>query len=137
MERLEDLMQIIDELRALPDDETILVEGIRDREALRILGIEGSITVLNDGRSIVETCEDMGRSYSMVHILTDWDRKGGQLGRMVAEQLRALGMKYSMEERKKIAYLCKKDIKDVESLPELIIRLEREEGITTHRWIRA
>ncbi len=135
MERLEELMLVIEELRALPDDETIVVEGIRDRDALRSLGIQGSITVLNDGHSIVETCEMMERSYSMVHILTDWDRKGGQLGRMLVEQLSALGMKYSMEERRKIAYLCKKDIKDVESLPELIIRLEKEKGATTGLWI--
>ncbi len=130
--RLEEIMKVIDDLSSISDEETILVEGIRDMDALRSLGISGNITVLNHGKSIVETCELVAESFSAVHILTDWDRKGGILGRMVIEQLKALGVSYSMEERKKISYLCKKYIKDVESLPELIIRLSS--GATTYLW---
>ena len=136
VERTEELMQVIQQLMEIPEDETIVVEGLRDRDALRFLGIEGNITVLNDGHSIVETCESMAESYSVVHILTDWDRKGGQLGRKIIDHLKALGVRYSMEERRKLAYLCKKDIKDVESLPDFIEKIEREEGITTRLWKR-
>lgn len=131
VEILVELLDIIDELREIPEDEAIIVEGRKDREALRILGITGNIEVLNDGHSIVETCEMLSEEYSFIHILTDWDRKGGQIGRKITEQLRALGVRYSMEERRKMAYLCRKEIKDVESLPELIIRL-KEEQLTTH-----
>ncbi len=122
-ERAEDIMEVIDELRELGNRETIVVEGSRDRDALRILGITGSITVLNDGHSIVETCEMMSREFEKVYIMMDWDRKGGELSRVLTEQLTALGTHWSMEERRKIASLCKKDIKDVESIPILLERL--------------
>ncbi len=122
-DRAEDIMKVIDDLRDIGNEETIIVEGSRDKDALRILGITGNITVLNDGHSIVETCEMMSREFEKVYILTDWDRKGGELSRVLTEQLTALGTHWSMEERKRIAYLCKKDIKDVESIPILLKRL--------------
>ncbi len=119
----ERINEVLDELREIGDDETILVEGDKDRDALRSLGVTGSITVLNDGHSMVETSEMLSRSFEKVYIMTDWDRKGGQLGRALSEQLTALGVAFSTEERRKMAYLCKKDIKDVESLPALLERI--------------
>ncbi len=57
-------------------------------------------------------------------ILTDWDRTGGRLARTLSEAFDANGLKYDLEFRKQLAYLCKKDIKDVQGLPRVLDNLE-------------
>lgn len=124
-ERAESINELLKQLREINENETIVVEGDKDRDALRRFGIK-NITVLNGGSSIVETAEMLSRSFEKVYIMTDWDRKGGQLGRALSKQLTALGVDFSTEERRKLASLCKKDIKDVESLPALMDRIGGE-----------
>ncbi len=115
-ENLVEAMLVIDGLRNLEPEWIILVEGNRDRESLRNLGVRGDIYVINDGKSGIETSEIIARKYRGAIILTDWDRTGGRLARSLREQLEALDVRCSMEERKKLAFLCKKEIKDVEAL---------------------
>ena len=116
----ESIIRVIDGLKSPENGTVILVEGVRDRDSLIMLGVESDIYVLNNGKSTVETSEILAERYEKVVIMTDWDRTGGRLARAFSEQLGALGMEYSLEERKKLSFLCKKDIKDVESLYEYI-----------------
>ena len=112
------IIRVIDGLKSPENGTVILVEGVRDRDSLIMLGVESDIYVLNNGKSTVETSEILAERYEKVVIMTDWDRTGGRLARAFSEQLGALSMEYSLEERKKLSFLCKKDIKDVESLYE-------------------
>ena len=115
---IESVISIVEGLKGLSTAEVILVEGEKDRLSLRKLDIESDIYVINNGKTVVENSEIMAERYSKVIILTDWDRTGGRLARLFSEQLKALGLEYSIEERKKLSLLCKKEIKDVESLHE-------------------
>ena len=117
-EDAEAVREVVKKLSELGPETVILVEGKRDREALIGLGVHSEIYVINDGKSVVETSEIISRRYRSVVILTDWDRTGGRLARAFAEQFVSLGVDYSLEERKELAFLCKKEIKDVESLAE-------------------
>jgi 5S rRNA maturation endonuclease (ribonuclease M5) len=128
-ERLEELTELIDELRMRNETAPILVEGDKDIRSLRALGIEGEILSINTGSSIFNFCEELSRKYSEVVILTDWDRKGGHLCRVLKEDLESNDVKYDDRIRARLAYLSRRDVKDVEGLAKLIENLRRK---TTH-----
>ena len=111
-----EMLLVIESISSLDSDEVIIVEGEKDRVSLRNLGVASEIYVINDGKSIVETSEILARKYHRAIILMDWDRTGGRLARALSEQFISLGMEFSLKERKELSFLCKKDIKDVESL---------------------
>jgi 5S rRNA maturation endonuclease (ribonuclease M5) len=123
---LEELTSILDELRDRPEDAVILVEGQKDRGALIALGIGGEVWHIQGGGSIFSIAEDLARQMKKAIILTDWDRKGGQLCHLVRESLKANGVSYDDTLRKRLVHISKKDIKDIESLPCLYSRLVAE-----------
>ena len=123
---LEDLSSILDELKDRPKDAVILVEGLKDRGALIALGIGGDIRLIQGGGSIFSVAEDLVLQKKSAIILTDWDRKGGQLCRLIRQALKANGISYDDSLRMRLVRISKKDIKDIESLPSLYSRLVTE-----------
>ncbi|RLF49903.1 MAG: topoisomerase [Thermoplasmata archaeon] len=123
---LEELEKTIDEMIELNKSIPVIVEGDRDVAALRRVGVVGKIIVINTGLSIEVLCETIAREYDEVIILTDWDRKGGMLARRLRELLLANGTKCNESIRAKLSFICKRSIKDVESLPQYIERLREE-----------
>jgi len=120
LDTLEETLKEMDEAsRLMP----VIVEGLKDRIALRSLGVNGNVVVLNDGTSILATCEKIAKQWTAAIIFTDWDQKGGELAHALAENLGALGISYDTEYRANVSMIAKKDIKDVEGLPALIRRL--------------
>ena len=128
-ERLEHVMKAIDELEAMSEQMPVVVEGLRDVEALRLLGIEKNVVSLSRGMSIFALCETLSKDWDSVLILTDWDRKGGRLARKLREALMANGAKPIETIRTQLAYLVKKDVKDIESLPTYLRRLRNQAGL--------
>ena len=122
-ETLEQLEETLDELDQASRIMPIIVEGLKDRMALRSLNINGNVIILNDGDSVFGTCEKLSRSWGAAIILTDWDTKGGQLAHQIMDALHACGISYDSEYRATISRLVKKEVKDVEGLPPLIRRL--------------
>jgi 5S rRNA maturation endonuclease (ribonuclease M5) len=102
----------------------IIVEGEADVRALRELGLTGEILPINTGQPIFNFCEEVARKYSKVLILTDWDRKGGHLCKILSEDLKANDVYYETKLRAKLAGYCKKETKDVEGLTSCVQRLE-------------
>jgi len=125
-ETLEDLDRLIEELRERPENSTLLVEGRKDRAALWLLGIEGEIMTIQNGKRIFQVAEGLAEEGKEAIILTDWDRKGGQFCRLLKNALRANGVIYDDTKRAKLVRLSKKDIKDVESLPAFMSHLVSE-----------
>ena len=124
-ERLEELENLIDELILENSETPVIVEGRKDERTLRRLGLEGPILRLNKGVSVFSTCEEVSKKHNKVILLTDWDRRGGHLAKLLREGLEANGVKYDDDIRARIAVLTKKDIKDVESLARHLNRLKR------------
>jgi 5S rRNA maturation endonuclease (ribonuclease M5) len=118
--RLDDILSALDELFDINESVPILVEGKKDIDALRSLGIKGVIISYNRGKTIMNTCEELALKYAEIIILTDWDRKGGILARELKRCLESSGVRPNSEYRARLAYLCKKEIKDVESLARYI-----------------
>ena len=127
-ERLEQLEKVFEELVDLSADAPIIVEGIRDAGALSRLGIEKNVVTLNRGVSILTFCEQISRQSKKAIVLTDWDRRGGQLARMLKESLMANGVEVIDSIRTQIVILSKKEVKDVESMPTFIERLRARDA---------
>ena len=124
-ERLRRLDEILDRIQSMSSDHVILVEGKNDRRSLLDLNLSlHTIEVQRDGGPL-RAAEMVYESGKKAIILTDWDDRGDRLAKDLSEQLSALCIPYDMNIRKDLRDICIKDIKDVESLHSLYVRLER------------
>ena len=113
------LIELKDENKTIP----ILVEGDKDIEALHKLRISGKIIRLNRGISITNFCDIIAKRHNKIIILTDWDKKGGQLCYKLKKNL--IGrVDCNTDYRKKIAQ--KTTIKTVEGLPSWIETIRKK-----------
>ena len=122
--RLEKVEKIIESLKILNQDYPVIVEGKKDEHTLRSLGLNG--TIIKIVGPISKLCEQISKEYKKVILLTDWDKKGGSICRNLKNYLNANSVKYDDRVRAEIALLCKKEIKDVESLFTYIKNLRRK-----------
>jgi len=120
---------IIEELKICAEQGMpILIEGKKDEKALKKLGINGTfIKVSGSGLKLFEIAEKSVKLSSKVIILTDFDKKGEQLAKRLAEDIQSLGSYPNLEIRRKIMGITRKFIKDIESLPRHMEQLELEE----------
>ncbi|HDP96846.1 MAG TPA: hypothetical protein ENN25_04040 [Euryarchaeota archaeon] len=124
-DRLDRLEKIIDELAERSRVEVIVVEGMRDIEALRKLAVFGNIRSLQVGNSVMNFCEHLSKEYERFIIMTDWDRKGGQFAHLLRKAIESCGARYDDSLRANIARLTKKSVKDVQGLPGFIESLQK------------
>ena len=122
-ERLEMIDVLLDELSEKAEDSVILIEGLKDRAALgRLLGEFRCIMVQREGGPL-RAAESLYESGDSAIILTDWDSKGEAIAADLEHHLTALGVTYDNSIRRRLGDLCRKDIKDIESLDSLYARL--------------
>jgi 5S rRNA maturation endonuclease (ribonuclease M5) len=126
IERAERLRDIIAALCEVNKRFPVIVEGKKDAIALKKLGLAGNIITLHSGKNLYDFCEDIIERFSRVVILLDWDTKGESLYKTIGTNLRGHWEEFSAF-RGVIKILCQKDIKDVEGIPKLLLRLEGNE----------
>src|SRR2546427_10142806 len=90
-ETYEDLVEVIADLAEANLEVPVIVEGERDVRSLRALGLQGEILSLNAGVSMFHLAESYSRRLRKAIILTDWDRRGGQLCRLLMDAFEANG----------------------------------------------
>ncbi len=123
IERLEKLEELILELKNLSDAGAIIVvEGRKDVESLRSLGINGEVK-LSSQQPLLDFTEKLSRSGKEIVLLTDWDRKGGMVASKITDYLHAYSIIPNMDIRARIGFLVKKRIKDIESLSKYMGKL--------------
>jgi len=125
-ERSARLREVFDELQELNKKIPVIVEGKKDALALRNLGLMGDIIILHNGQDIYGFCDDVSRRHNRVILLLDWDRKGDDLNRILAHNLKGHWEEFSSY-RELLKILCQKEIKDIEGIPALLKRLEGHE----------
>ncbi|MFZ3050658.1 MAG: topoisomerase, partial [Methanothrix sp.] len=86
------------------------------------LGLTGPV-IMASCRSALDLAEDAARSYRDIIILTDWDRKGDEMARIIELHLWSVGSRPDTEIRSRIKKLVRKEIKDVESLHRYMERM--------------
>jgi 5S rRNA maturation endonuclease (ribonuclease M5) len=122
-DRLKLLSDILDDLANRDSDQVILVEGLKDRSGLKLLGVEGEMILVQTRDGIFHVAEQLAKENKRAIILTDWDRKGGHLCRLLREALTANAVPYDDKIRGRLAKVSIGEIKDVESLPSYFSRL--------------
>jgi len=125
LEALEELIASL--LEASGQGAAVIVEGRRDEQALRALGLSGPV-IMASRRSALDLAEDAARSFSQIILLTDWDGKGDEMCRMIERHLRSLGARPDADLRSRLKKLVKKEIKDVESLSRYTERMRGQYG---------
>lgn len=125
-ERSARLREVFDELQELNKRVPVIVEGKRDASALRTLGLMGDIVILHNGQDIDEFCDHIARKHERVILLLDWDKKGDDLIKILAQNLKGHWEEFSSF-RELLKILCQKEIKDIEGIPALLKRLEGHE----------
>ena len=124
-ERLEELQSIVDELtERAAQGAVILVEGRRDIDSLKALGIDGRI-IMTSQKQLFNLAESVSHESDDIIILTDWDERGDEVARNAGIFLLANDARPDGELRKKLSSLSRKEIKDVESLHGYIERLRQ------------
>jgi len=119
-ERLEGILDALDRLRELSADHVLLVEGAKDVDALRALGIEGDFFRVQSSGGPVKAAEYAWSNGKGAVILTDWDRRGGSLAEALRENLDSLGVPYDDSVRRDLAVLSRPYSKDVESMDSVV-----------------
>ncbi len=94
----------------------VVVEGDRDRRALRRLGVRGPIVLVHRGRTISETAQHLAATARHVIILTDWDAEGGHLAQRLKEFLGVGRSGPDLEHRRRLARVLRGELAHVEGL---------------------
>jgi len=118
----ESLMEYLEELKALSAEFPILVEGKRDEEALRSLGVDGKFHWVSPA-PFHEFCDEMRMHYKEVIVFTDMDKAGVRLAKRLGTALTQRGVK--VHEKLRPILLGKLETHQVEDLAK---RLERTEA---------
>lgn len=111
---IEEVELALDELVEVNTSVPVIVEGVKDRQALRKLGLTGDIVTINKGISLSDFADLVSERYDEVIILSDWDRRGGSLCRRLKELLKGRVV-YDVRIRQRLSRFAM--IKKVEGLP--------------------
>jgi len=103
--------------------EAVIVEGMRDSKAIRLLGFENDIIKCSSSRfSHTEFVENLSKKYFTITILTDFDKHGMMLNKKLSSDLRQKRVKVNNIYRKQIKDILKQNsMRTIESINKLVI----------------
>lgn len=131
-ERAEKIKEVLHYLYEINKLVPIIVEGKKDKKALKDIGFDGQIITLHSGKSIYEFSENIANRFEKVVLLIDWDEKGEELYSKMGEHLQGMWEDFaSIRELLKI--LCQKEISEIEQIPILFRRIAGE-SLDVTKW---
>jgi 2,5-diamino-6-(ribosylamino)-4(3H)-pyrimidinone 5'-phosphate reductase len=106
----------------------IIVEGKKDVEALKALGIKGRIIAAKTGGKtlldVISEAEECG--VREVILLLDFDRRGRELTRRLKQRFEKTGPRPNIEFWNQLLQLIWKEVKDIEGLAKYMETLKRK-----------
>lgn len=118
-EKEEKILRVLECLREESAKGTpIIVEGKKDIEALRNLGVEGKIiTAKTGGKSLLDVISELEKtSVKEIILLFDFDRRGKEWTKHLKQQLERTRTKANVTFWLELLKLVSRDIKDIEGL---------------------
>jgi len=117
----EHIQELIFKLKTAAEDAVIVVEGKKDKQALRKLGIDSEIFLLHanckqfalHNKSLIEASEELTKHKNII-LMLDLDYKGRELTRKMKTHLQAQGAKVNIRHGKALLYAAR--TQTVESL---------------------
>ena len=106
----------------------IIVEGKKDIETLRVLGVEGEIiSAKTGGKSRLDVVSEAEKRDSReLILLLDFDRRGKEWTQVLKQQLEKAKIKPNLRFWKDLQSLVGKEVKDIEGLASYIETLKRK-----------
>ncbi len=101
----------------------VIVEGSRDKECLRGLGVRGRILCVKSGRERLMDMVERAKLGRSVIILTDFDTEGRRLARYLGGELATRGIKVNLKIWKELRSLCHSEVVGVEDLAGFVGRM--------------
>lgn len=120
---LEELEELLNDLREENKAIPIIVEGDKDIMALRKLELTGEIIGFNKGQSISNFADTIAQKYKKIILLTDWDWRGGRLGSAIKKHLENR-VDCDIKYRQLFAQRC--TCRTVEGIPSWLVTLQRK-----------
>ena len=104
----------------------IIVEGRRDKEALRRLKIPGIVICLkSSGNGFYDFTANFADKREVI-VLTDFDKEGTRLAAKLIDELTHMKVKVDVAIWKKLKALCRSEIRAIEELDGLVEDLREE-----------
>jgi len=131
-EKEEKILQILEKLlQESAKGKPIIVEGKKDIETLRALGIQGKImSAKTGGKSfldVISEVEEIG--VREVILLLDFDRRGKEGTKRIKTNLEKAKIKTNIKFWRQIFALIGREVKDIESLTSYMETLKRKIGV--------
>ncbi|MEM3627165.1 MAG: toprim domain-containing protein [Candidatus Bathyarchaeia archaeon] len=130
-EKEERILQILERLAEESAKGTpIIVEGKRDIEALKKLGIEGKITsAKTGGKSLLDIILEVEEAQTReVILLLDFDRRGKEWTKRLTQQLEKMGIKINLTFWLELLAILRREVKDIEGLSGYLETLKSKTG---------
>jgi 5S rRNA maturation endonuclease (ribonuclease M5) len=105
---------------------TIIVEGLKDRESLRKLGVRGRILCMQSSRRNALGFAEQLREDQDVLVLTDFDREGVSLAKRLARILSSQRVRTNLTLWQALRHLTRSDVRSIEELAKYRQRLQIE-----------
>jgi len=106
----------------------VIVEGARDKESLRGLGVKGRILCIKAGRErMLEKIERGGLGRRAI-VLTDFDEEGRRLAHYLEVELTSRGVAVDLRIWKELRSLSRSDVVGIEDLAGFVLRMRVDVG---------
>ena len=130
-EKEEQILQVLEQLaEENRSGKPIIVEGQKDAETLRELGINGQIIFAKTGgKSLLDVVSEIEvAGASEILMLLDFDRRGKELTERLKRHIEKAGVRANMYYWLKLSSLVGKEVKDVEGLAKYMKTLKSKIG---------
>lgn len=106
----------------------IIVEGKKDIETLRVLGVEGEIiSAKTGGKSRLDVISEVEKTGAHeVILLLDFDRRGKEWSKILKEHLERAKIRPNLKFWNELQGLVSREVKDIEGLTSYIETLKRK-----------
>ena len=138
IEKEEKILQILSELAEESEKGTpIIVEGKKDVEALRALGVKGTVlSVKTGGKSFLDIVTEIEQMDAPeVILLLDFDRRGKEGTKRLRQNLETAKIKANVKFWHALSALVGKEIQCVESLNAYLDNLRAKIGVSARHGI--
>ena len=130
-EKEEQILQVLEQLaEENRSGKPIIVEGQKDAETLRELGINGQIIFAKTGgKSLLDVVSEIEvAGASEILMLLDFNRRGKELTERLKRHIEKAGVRANMYYWLKLSSLVGKEVKDVEGLAKYMKTLKSKIG---------
>ncbi|MEM2440366.1 MAG: toprim domain-containing protein [Candidatus Bathyarchaeia archaeon] len=130
-EKAEQIQQILEQLaEESSSGKPILVEGKKDAEALKTLGITGKIMFAKKGlKTRLDVVSEIEKSSpTEIILMLDFDREGRELTEHFKTHMEKVGVKANIHYWLKLSSLTGREVKDVEGLATYLKTLKNKTG---------